>query len=162
MRALFARSLCLLLLLPACSDRSGVSAGAPAPGFEIERLDGARVALADLRGKTVLLDFWATWCPPCILEIPELNALYEAHQGNGFEILAISLDDDSRVELTQWVRENDIHYPVARGNMDLAHEYGALQFPYHILVGPEGEILERLPPGFHDRKEFEALLSRHR
>ena len=151
-------------LVLACSEGSEPSSalGRPAPGFDLERLDGSRVRLAELRGKTVLIDFWASWCPPCVLEIPELNALYAAHPRDAFEIVAISLDDGPRDEIAAWVLEHDIHYPVALGDFDLARKFGAEQFPYHVLIDADGRVVERLPPGFHDREEFEALLDRHR
>jgi peroxiredoxin len=162
MNRLHTRALLVLALLLACSQQPAVSSGELAPAFELVRLEGDRVRLEDLRGKTVLIDFWATWCPPCVLEIPELNAVYEAHHAAGLEILAISVDGDERAELAQWAAEHGIRYPVLLGSTEVAREYGAYQFPFHVLVGPDGRVLERLTPGYHDREEFRELLERHR
>ena len=149
------------VLLIGCPSPASDSPPEPAPPLEAIRLDGSPMSLEDLRGRTVLLDFWATWCAPCVLEIPELNAVYAEQAGEGFDILAISLDDDPREELAAWVKEHDMQYPVVIGTLDAAQSFGAVQFPYHVLVSPKGEILERLTPGFHDREELEALVGRH-
>ncbi len=133
----------------------------PAPDFELEQLFGGRVSLQELHGKTVLIDFWATRCPPCVREVPELNAFYAAHRENGVEVLAISIDTEPREFVEGWVTQKGVLYPVAVGDLDLALAYGAEQFPYHLLISPDGHIVERLPPGFHDREELNELLARH-
>ena len=150
-----------LLVLAGCRIETPEAPGDPAPEIDLPRLGGGRVTLADLRGKTVLLDFWATWCPPCVLEIPELNAFYAAHEGDGVDVLAIAVDVESADELAAWAREHDIQYPVALGDLDVARRYGAEQFPLHVLISPQGTILERLTPGYHDREELAELLARH-
>ena len=97
-----------------------------------------------------------------MLEIPELNAFHERYRGDGVAVLGVSIDDEEREELAEWAEEHGIRYPVVLGNTEIARRYGAMQFPFHVLVGPDGKVLERLTPGFHDREEFEALLRRHR
>jgi thiol-disulfide isomerase/thioredoxin len=151
----------LLVLGLGCSVELPAPKGEPAPAFELEMLSGGTISLEDLRGKTVLIDFWATWCPPCVREIPELNAFYSVHRANGVEILAISVDIEEREFLEDWTAEKGVLYPVAIGDVDLALTYGAEQFPYHLLVGPDGRILERLYPGYHDREELRELVARH-
>jgi peroxiredoxin len=154
----------LSLVLAACGDGgTRVPAAAdPAPEFDLERTDGSRVRLVDLRGRFVLLDFWATWCPPCVAEIPELNAVWERVQGRDVEVLAVSVDELAIEELARWVREHEIAYPVALADLDLAVAYGGSEFPFHVLVGPDGNVLERLEPGIHDRRELLELIERHR
>ncbi len=155
------RGLALAALLLACSVEIDPPLGDVAPPFALERLQGGPLRLEDLRGKLVLVDFWATWCPPCVLEIPELNAFYEQHRGDGVELLAIAIDVEERAELLAWSEEKGIRYPVAIGDVDVARLYGAGQFPFHLLISPEGRILERLTPGYHDREELAALVARH-
>ena len=162
MKSFYTLTLTLALSLLACTQQPAAPTGELAPAFDFELLEGGRATLQGLSGKTVLLDFWATWCAPCVLEIPELNALYEAERQHGLEILAISVDGDEREGLVAWAEKHDIRYPVVLGDTEIAREYGAYQFPFHVLVGPDGRVLERLTPGFHDRKELTELLERHR
>ena len=151
----------LLALLAACSVEVTPPPGGQAHPFELERLGDGRVRLEDLRGQLVLIDFWATWCPPCVLEIPELNAFYAEHRDDGVELLAIAIDVDDPAELAEWTAERGVQYPVALGDVTLARLYGAEQFPFHLLISPEGRIVERLTPGYHDREELAALIARH-
>jgi peroxiredoxin len=160
------RAVCLTAALLgvalACSpEAERAPSGEPAPEFEVRRLDGSLLRLSDLRGRAVLLDFWATWCPPCLLEIPELNAVWARARGAGVEVLALSIDELPLEELAAWVHKEGIEYPVAHTSIELALAYGGDQFPYHVLVGPQGQVLERLSPGYHDRRDLLALLERH-
>lgn len=134
----------------------------PAPEFDLPRTDGSRARLADLRGRFVLVDFWATWCAPCELEIGELNAVWERVRGSGVELLAISVDERPIEEIAEWTRERGVTYPVALANLDLAVAYGAAEFPFHLLIGPDGHVRERLPAGTSDRRELLELIERHR
>ncbi len=151
--------LCLALgaaALAGCSrdgDREPAD-GESAPGFDLDRLGGGRVSLEELRGKVVVLDFWATWCPPCELEVPELNAFYAEHRDRGVELVAISIDEIERSEVARWAQEQGVRYPVAHGDPDLAAAYRAFQFPFHVVISREGQIVARLEPGYHDRDEL--------
>ncbi len=142
-------------------DGGAASAPQAAIPFELERLGGGSVGLESYRGKLLLLDFWATWCPPCVLEVPELNAFYAEHREAGVEVLAIAVDGDAP-ELEGFSREHGIAYPVAIGGEELARRYGGSAFPFHVLVSADGRVLERLEPGFHDRLELADLVARHR
>jgi len=155
-------ALCLLLVCFAAGCRDAAPPAAePAPAFDLPLVGGGRVSLDSLRGQTVLLDFWATWCAPCLLEIDELNALQEELRATDVRILAISIDTLPPEELARWVAEHGIAYPVALASVDLASAYGADAFPFHVLVGPDGHVRERLESGFHDRIELRALVARH-
>jgi peroxiredoxin len=129
--------------------------------FDLERLGGGRARLSDYRGQLLLLDFWATWCPPCVLEVPEIDAFAREHGSRGVAVLAISVDGDRPEALQAFVTEHGVAYPVAIGSEELARRYGATAFPFHVLVSPDGTVLERLLPGFHDREELRELVARH-
>jgi len=133
----------------------------PAPEFNLERVGGGQLALDDLSGKLVLLDFWATWCVPCVKAIPELNAVYASRRERGVEVVGLAIDDLEADELAIWLEEKGVRYPVVRGGSELAEAYGAIQFPTHVLVSPEGEILEQLEPGLHTRAELEEVIDRY-
>ena len=144
-----------------CGGEAKPPAGDPAPAFDLPLVGGGRVTLESLHGQTVLVDFWATWCPPCLLEIPELNAVSEELAGSRARVLAISVDGLTLEALAEWVGEKGIQYPVALGDTGLATAYGADAFPFHVVVGPDGRVLERLQSGFHDRADLRAALARH-
>lgn len=150
------------LLTVACSVERPPAAGEPAPAFDLALLTGGRVTLASQAGKLLLLDFWATWCPPCVREVPELNAMHARYADDGVSVLAVAIDPTEHDRVGPWAREHGVQYPIALGTLELAQEYGAFQFPYHLLIGPDGRIVERLMPGYHDRDELRALIERHR
>ena len=132
-----------------------------APPFDLPLVGGGNVTLESLRGQTVLVDFWATWCPPCLREVPELNAISREFEGKGARVLAISVDSLTLEALGDWLKERDAKYPVALADTDLAGRYGADGFPFHVVIGPDGKVRERLASGFHDRDELRAVLTRH-
>ncbi len=159
MKVRLALSALLVLYLACAVEHRGSEE--PAIEFELDRAFGGQVTLDGLRGKIVLIDFWATWCPPCVREVPELNAFYDEHHGSGVEVVAISVDNADRKSIEKWIDERGLLYPVAFGNPDLAQAYDAVGLPYHLLIGPDGSILERLNPGYHDHQELNELLARH-
>jgi len=113
-----------------------------APDFTLPRLDGGEpVTLSSLRGRTVVLDFWATWCAPCELQVPELNRLYDAHRADSdVAIFGISIDVEGADVVGAWVAEKGVRYPILLGGEDLARRYGAVGFPTTYVVDPAGRI----------------------
>ena len=135
----------------------------PAPAFELRALGGeGRTALASLRGKTVVLDFWATWCPPCEFQVPELNAFFDAHrEDSDVAVFGISIDVDPDEVVEAWTAEKGVRYPILMGSEDLARRYGAIGFPTLVVITPEGQIDER-HVGLIEVADLERALERQR
>jgi len=117
--------------------------GYQAPGFRLESLDGRQVSLADYPGQVVLLNFWATWCPPCKEEIPAIEKAYEAHRDEGFMVLGIN-EGETFEAVQAFASEIGITYPVLidkRGNV--AAQYRRRGLPLTLIVDRDGVIQVR-------------------
>lgn len=113
--------------------------GDPAPDFTLKDLDGHEVQLSQLRGKVVVIDFWATWCPPCLFQVPGLNELSKAHAEKGdVVVLGVAIDVEGAEVVAPWVAENGVEYRTLLGDPDLAQQYGAFGFPALVVVRPDG------------------------
>ena len=117
-----------------------VRAAEPAPDFTLETLDGDEITLSDLRGKPVLVDFWATWCGPCEETIPVLVE-FQRKYGERVRVLGVSVDWE-REAVAPFAREHGMNYPVLFGDEALAMQYGAPGFPTLFVVDAEGQIVE--------------------
>jgi thiol-disulfide isomerase/thioredoxin len=128
--------------------RAAVSAGQKAPIFKVKTVYGKPVDFpADYKGKVVLLDFWATWCPPCRAELPHVVAAYQKYHNKGFEVLSVSLDESMQgPALLQFVHDHDMTWPQIYDGQywraAVAVEYGVQAIPCPVLVdGDTGTIL---------------------
>ncbi|PIP15397.1 MAG: hypothetical protein COX46_06010 [bacterium (Candidatus Ratteibacteria) CG23_combo_of_CG06-09_8_20_14_all_48_7] len=122
-----------------------------APGFTATLLDGKTISLNSLKGKVIILNFWATWCPPCRKEIPEFIKFYQRYTSQGIELLGISVDDDES-SLRQFVQASKINYPVAWDRSGrVSSLYGGIRsIPTTFVIDRKGVI----------RKKFVGSLSR--
>mgnify|MGYP003453058436 CR=1 FL=1 len=137
-----------------------VQAPATATDFELRDLAGTTRSLADWRGKVVLLNFWATWCPPCRREIPLFIDLQRRYEKQGLQIVGISVDDPQAV--TRYRQQMRINYPLLIADEtthDLMAAYGNRQgsLPYSVLIAADGRIAE-VKIGAYHREELEAAL----
>jgi peroxiredoxin len=117
--------------------------GKPAPAFAADDVNGSPVRLANYRGKYVLLDFWATWCAPCVAELPRLQAAYRTYHDAGFEIVSISLDENKSA-VTDFVKARNLPWPQihnATARADLVESFGVITIPAVYLIDPEGTIV---------------------
>jgi peroxiredoxin len=126
-----------------------------APDFALKDADGKTVHLTDYRGKVVLLDFWATWCPPCKLEIPWLIDIERKNKDRGFAVLGVSMDDEGWDVVKPFMKEVGMNYRVVIGNDATAEMYGNVEsLPETFLIDRAGKIAA-IHVGLASRKEFE-------
>lgn len=126
--------------------QKSLSPGSPFPEFSVTDLEGKPLSLAAMKGKVVLIDFWATWCGPCVAELPHVLKAYEKHHAQGFEIIGISLDQDKAQLLSFLTREKMTwpqHVDAKEPSSSLAAKYGVETIPSTFLLDREGKIIEK-------------------
>lgn len=131
--------------------------GKAAPDFQLTSIDGKTVKLSDFKGKAVVLNFWATWCAPCKIEIPWFVELQKQYGPDGLQIVGVDMDDNPTVEsIGKFAHEQDINYTVLLGNENVADLYGGAEaLPTTFYIGRDGKIVARAF-GLISHKEIEA------
>ena len=123
----------------------GIAAASPAPDFTLESLDGGNVRLSDLRGKAVLLNFWATWCGPCKIETPWLVELQNKYGSQGLQVVGVAMDDSGKEDIAKFAKDMGVNYPVLLGKEAVGDAYGGVPaLPESFFIGRDGKIVDKI------------------
>ncbi len=134
--------LLFLLLLAGCHPAAHL--GKRAPGFRVRTLAGQTRTLASYRGRVLILNFWATWCPPCVEEVPSLNRLHQQLHGLPVSILAISIDQDANA-YRKFLKSWDIQFNTARDpSAAIMHRYGTQKIPETYIIDQNGRLRRKI------------------
>jgi peroxiredoxin len=126
-----------------------------APDFSLESLDGKTMRLSDLRGKAVLLNFWATWCGPCKIEMPWFVELQNRYASQGLQILGVAMDDASKEDIGKFAKEMGVNYPILIGKESVGDQYGGVPaLPESFLISRDGKIVDKII-GLRGKAEIE-------
>ena len=140
---------------PAARAKSG-----PAPDFTLESLDGTSMRLSDLRGKAVLLNFWATWCGPCKIEMPWFVDMQNRYGAQGLQIVGVAMDDSSKEDIAKFAKEMGVNYPVLLGKEAVGDAYGGVPaLPESFFIGRDGKIVDKII-GLKGKAEIEDSIKK--
>lgn len=129
--------------------------GQPAPEFALESLEGKTIRLSDFRGKAVLVNFWATWCQPCKIEMPWFEEMQKQYGPKGFQVVGIAMDDAGKDEIAKFAKDMGVNYPILIGKEAVGDAYGGVQFlPSSFFVDRQGKVVDHIF-GLKSRSEIE-------
>ena len=127
------------------AENAGIMKSNPAPDFTLESLDGKNLRLSDLRGKAVLLNFWATWCGPCKIETPWLVELQNQYGSQGLQVVGIAMDDSGKEDIAKFAKDMGMNYPVLLGQEAVGDAYGGVPaLPETFFIGRDGKIVDKI------------------
>jgi cytochrome c biogenesis protein CcmG/thiol:disulfide interchange protein DsbE len=128
----------------------------PAPDFALASLDGKTLKLSDYHGKAVLLNFWATWCEPCKIEMPWFVDLQKKYGPQGLQVLGVAMDDAPVKDISDFSQKMGVNYPIVIGKEEVGTQYGGVQYlPSTFYISRDGKIIDRVF-GLVSRSEIEA------
>ena len=122
-----------------------VAVGDLAPDFQLKDTKGNKVSLSDLRGKVVVVNFWATWCPPCIEEMPSMERLNEVIAGDDFVMLAINTEENGPSIVPAFLEKTPYTFPILYDNKGVVQKrYGVFKFPESFIINKDGTVAEKI------------------
>ncbi len=131
-----------------------------APDFSLESLDGKTIRLSDLRGKAVLLNFWATWCGPCKIEMPWFVDFQNQYGTQGLQIVGVAMDDASKEDIAKFAKDMGVNYPILLGKEAVGDEYGGVPaLPETFLITRDGKIVDKIV-GLRGKAEIEDSIKK--
>jgi len=131
-----------------------------APDFALESLDGKTMRLSDLRGKAVLLNFWATWCGPCKIEMPWFVDLQKQYGAQGLQIVGVAMDDASKEDIGKFAKDMGVNYPILIGKESVGDQYGGVPaLPESFLISRDGKIVDKII-GLRGKAEIEDAVKK--
>jgi thiol-disulfide isomerase/thioredoxin len=137
-----------------------ITKSGPAPDFTLQSLDGKSMRLSDFRGKAVLLNFWATWCGPCKIEMPWFIELQKQYQAQGLQIVGVAMDDSSKEDIARFAQEMGVNYPVLIGKEAVGDAYGGVPaLPESFFIGRDGKIVDKII-GLKGKSEIEDSIKK--
>ncbi|MDR0901611.1 MAG: TlpA family protein disulfide reductase [Opitutaceae bacterium] len=140
--------------------KDALKPGVEFPDFAVKDTTGAALSVGKYKGRVVLVDFWATWCPPCLEELPRVLAAYQKYNGKGFEVIGISLDQDDAT-LAKFMEARKLPWPQHRdAKGELAEKYGAMLIPATFLIDREGRVAATDLRGPELEEQLEKLLGK--
>ena len=159
-------SLAVLAMLGSCSGAKSASERPhssaktvenrkPAPDFTLTDSNGSKVKLSDYRGKVVLLNFWATWCGPCVVEIPWFQEFEQQFKSRGLEVVGVSMDDDGWSAVKPYIAEHKLNYRILLGDDSVSQLYGGLEaLPTTFIIDRDGKIAYPPHVGLAGKNEY--------
>ena len=148
------------LLVTSCSAPSVARVGEPSPDFKLQNLDGQSISLSDLRGKPVLLNFWATWCLPCRIEMPYIQQVYEEWSGKGLVVLAVNIGE-SPSKVKRFLQTYNLSLPVLLDpKQSAARKYNVPPIPTSFFIDKDGTIQVKIIGTFLSKEAIEKYLNK--
>jgi peroxiredoxin len=131
-----------------------------APDFSLESLDGKTMRLSDYRGKAVLLNFWATWCGPCKIEMPWFVEFQNQYAAQGLQIVGVAMDDASKEDIAKFAKDMGVNYPILIGKESVGDQYGGVPaLPETFVIGRDGKIVDKII-GLRGKAEIEDSIKK--